>query len=312
MKLWLVVLALIGCSGKKDKDVAATGSGSAAVAAPAAPDAACVEATGKLKTWLGELATTGPMVVSHPGIELVKLDGAAPTAIPEAPVIALTNTYVVYEGKTLSGVAEVDTKVLAAALAAAPKTGAEMVYLVDAKAPWSAVATVANAARDAGQTRATFVFAAGVPSKVTPPPPSAIDKELDELAKPDPSKPATKLQASDDPSRVTIPDKVFKDCPVKELFAQLAAADGRAARDKVTIEGLPKAIAACNCKVEMASVQRLLWSWYSRDVGPETTILSLELAATGTNVTAKPASAWSDAGKELVAAAKAGKPVALK
>src|SRR5262249_40443802 len=145
-----------------------------------------------------------------------------------------------------------------------PSKGNGVVFIIDGTVPWSSVVTAAAIAVAAGRTHASFVFQAGKPT-APPPPPSAIDAELDALAHPDPGKPAAKLG---DANVRGIPEKVFKDCPLGDVSKELAAADGPA-KGQVIAAGFPKAIKACGCKVEIASVQRLVWAWYSLDRQPE-------------------------------------------
>ena len=76
-------------------------------------------------------------------------------------------------------------------------------------------------------------------------------------------------------------------------------------------DGLPKAIAACGCKVEMASVRRLMWTWWGRDLGAYTAV-SAVIAKDGTKVTAKPDATWADVYPKLVDAAKQNKSLTLQ
>jgi hypothetical protein len=319
MRHLLVVLAVFGCGGKKDDKPApepkvVSGSGSAAT--PATPDPACVDATTKLGTWLGDLTAEGASPVTADGATLAKLDGESAKPLAEAPVVFINAKEVSFQGHLLSTVPIKDHgKGLKDALAAAKAT--DTLFVVDGAVPWSDVTTAVTAVAASGHAHITFVFAAGVPGKTSPPPPSAVDKELDELAKPaDPSKKASKLYDPKDPHRPpSVPDKIFKDCTVTDLMTKIGAADTSADKDKLIVEGLPKAIAACGCKVEIASVQRLMWSWYGHDSGQPLVGVGVDIASAkdkGTAVTAKPTAPWSDAGKIVAAAAKAGKPLAFK
>jgi hypothetical protein len=317
MRHLLVVVAVVGCSGKKDdkpapepKPVASAGSGSAS--APAAPDAACVDATTKLRTWLASLTAEGSSPVMVDNAHLAKLDAEAPGPIAGAPVLFVNTKEVVFQGRLLSILPIKDSNDIQEGLAAAKAT--DILFVVDAAVPWPAVVATTNAAARAGNTHITFVFAAGGPGKTPPPPPSAVDKELDELAKPfDPSKPVPKLYDPKDPNRPpTVGDKIFKDCPITDAATKIGNAETSADKTAAIVEGIPAAIAACNCKVEIASVQRLLWSWYRRDSDPPMLGIGVDLAKTGTAVTAKPTAPWSDAGKLVAAAAKAGQPLAFK
>jgi hypothetical protein len=246
------------------------------------------------------------------GVVLAKLDGEAPKPIAEAPVVYVGPIGVTFEGKRLAEPPITDSQAIEAALAA--NKASDLVFVIDATVPWSAVTIATAAAAHAGHAHVTFVFAAGAPGKTPPPPPSAVDHILDELAKPvDPSKRAPKLYASDDPERPpSVPDLIFMDCPIGDAFTQIGSAETSADKTKAIVEGIPRAIAACNCKVEIASVQRLLWAWYRRDSDVGMLGVGVDLADTGTAVTAQPTTPWSEAGKTLASAAKAGKPIALR
>jgi len=80
----------------------------------------------------------------------------------------------------------------------------------------------------------------------------------------------------------------------------------------VIAEGLPKAIAACGCKVEIASSQRLMWAWYRHDSSPPMLGVGVDIANKGTAVTPKPTTPWSEASKAVVAAAKMGTPISTR
>lgn len=318
MRHLLVVVAVIGCAGRKDDKPApdpkpVTGVGSGSAAAPAALDPACVDTTTKLGAWLADLTAEGVSPVMTDGITLAKLDGEPPRPIALAPTVFISPKEVTFQGRLMSTVPITDKgQELQIALAADKAT--DTLFVVDAAVPWSTVAAAVIAAAAANHTHVTFVFAAGAAGKTAPPPPSAVDKELDELAKPaDPSKPAPKLWDSKDPNRPpTIPDKVFKNCPVNELFIKIGSAETSADKDKLIVEGLPKAIATCGCKVEIASVQRLMWAWYRRDSSLPMLGVGVDVANKGTAVTPKPTAPWSEASKAVVAAAKMGKPITLQ
>ena len=318
MRHLLVVVAIIGCAGRKDDQPApdpkpVTGVGSGSAAAPAALDPACVDATTKLGAWLADLTAEGGNTVMTDGVTLAKLDSEPPRPIAPAPIVFISPKEVTFQGRLMSLVPIADKgQELQTALAANKAT--DTLFVVDATVPWSTVAAAVIAAAAANHSHITFAFAAGTPGKTAPPPPSAVDQELDELARPaDPSKPAPKLWDPKDPNRPpTVPDKVFKRCPVNELFTKIGSADTSADKDKLIVEGLPKAIAACGCKVEIASVQRLMWAWYRRDSSPPMLGVGVDVANKGTAVTPKPTTPWSEASKAVVAAAKLGKPITLK
>ena len=316
MRHLLVAVVVIGCGATHDDKPAPEVTPAPEAKpreAPPAHEAECADKTAKLSAWLADLTSEGGTSVMTSGVTLAKLDGEAPRPIASAPVVTISAKEISFQGMLTDTVPITDNGMaLRTALAANKATDA--VFVVDAAVPWSTVATAVTAAATANHTHVTFVFAASSPGKTTPPPPSAVDKELDELAKPvDPSKKAPKLWDPKDPNRPpTIAEKVFKDCPMNDVFAKFGTAETRAEKDRLIVDALPKAIAACGCKVDIASVQRLMWAWYGRDGNQPMLGLGVDLAPKGTAVTAKPNAPWSEASAAVVAAAKAGKPVAFK
>jgi hypothetical protein len=277
------------------------------------PTPECIDDATKLRAWLRELVAEKVPTFDTGGVNLVKIDEAG-KPVAAAPTIVITAKEIAFQGKLLAALPIKDKgKALREALAAVPK-GPDTLLLVDAAAPWSAVSAVANAAVAADRAHITFLFAGNPPSKPAAPPPSPIDKELDELAKPaDPAKKAPKLADPKDPSFRSIPDKVFKDCPVKDLFTQIGSAATAEDKDKLVSEGIAKAVADCACKVDVPSVQRLMWSWYGRDSGTSVVSATVDFAKTGgTPVTAKAPIPWSETSKVVLAAAKQGKPLTVK
>jgi|GEM_PF-3726178 len=321
MRYLLVVIAVLGCTGKKDNPApepkVASRSGSAVT--PTAADPACADATSKLGAWLGDLTAEGPSPLMADGATLTKLDGESAKPIAAAPVVFVNATRVTFEGRLLSTLPIEDHGKRVEDALAADKT-TDTLIIIDGAVRWTDVTTVVTAVAASGHAHVTFVFAAGTPGKTSPPPPSAVDKELAELAKPvDPSKKAAKLYDPRDPQRPpTVPDKIFKDCPVTDLFTKIGVAQTSVEKERLIVEGFPKAIAACGCKVEIASVQRLLWSWYGHDRGLPLVGIAADIASAKdkvtavTAVTAKSTTPWSEAGKNVAAAAKAGKPLAFK
>jgi hypothetical protein len=75
---------------------------------------------------------------------------------------------------------------------------------------------------------------------------------------------------------------------------------------------MPEEIGLCGCRVDLPSVQRLMWSWWGRDRGPALAGIRIELvgsAKEGTEVTMKPETPWSEAAGLVIAAAEQRKPV---
>ena len=80
----------------------------------------------------------------------------------------------------------------------------------------------------------------------------------------------------------------------------------------MVVARLPDAIAACDCKVDLASVERLMWRLWGRD-RPAYAWVPVELAKGGTKVSvATPDSPWSETWPVVVAAARKGRPIELE
>jgi hypothetical protein len=310
VKRIVLVVAVVGCAGKKQHEPPPPPPPQQP--APAATDQACVARTHELGDWLAALAAAGPLPFTSSRAHLAKLDGAAPGTLPELPIITLTPTAVELEGKLLGEPATAKPAALAKLIADAVASGAAktpgVVLVIDDKTPWSLTAPTVTAIAAAEHGPISFAFEAGAPSGLTPPPSSAIDTELDALEKFDPS---AKLRPLPEEGKPTLVDKVFAGCPkvTSDVLSKVGNAADAAAKDAILTGDLPKAIAACGCKVEMASVQRLAWAWYNRDTGTPVTAVTLDVGKPGTKLTAKPSAPWSETSKQVAVAAKQGKPV---
>jgi hypothetical protein len=76
-------------------------------------------------------------------------------------------------------------------------------------------------------------------------------------------------------------------------------------------DGLPKAIKACDCKVEIPAVEHLAWIWFGRDRGSFAGVSLDTVAKGGAKLTAKPEIVWSDIAQSVFDAGAAGKPVTI-
>jgi hypothetical protein len=314
MKQLLIAMLAVACSGKSDPAPQPTPPTPPA-AKPAAPEVAasdpgCADKAAKLGAWLKDLAADGRFDYMTPKMSLVKI-ADAPTPVPNVAVVTVTPKEVSIEGK-LIGVTDrtkpQELTLSAAEILKALAPGKDVGFLFDEQTPWPVVVALVNAAVMSGHDHASLLFASSAPFKAAAPPPSAIDAELHALENPDPSMKAVKL--SDPPKDGDLPGKVFKDCTGAMNLGGALGAKDVAARDAALIEELPKAIAACGCKVEIASVQRLLWSLFGRETGVPMVVVSAQLGKGGALVKSK--GAWADSYKDVLAAAKQGKPVALQ
>ncbi|HEU0031221.1 MAG TPA: hypothetical protein VFQ53_11350 [Kofleriaceae bacterium] len=316
--LWIVAVSLVAaCAGKKDEDNPPTPAPrpmptpvDAAPPIDAAPDPACIAKTDELKQWLENLAADGHETVTVTGMTLVKLD-QAPSQLPDGAIyVTIKPTELVIDGTLVGnpGKPTINYGKTFLERLEAHKPAGDVALVIDAKTRWAGIAPLVQAVSDSHQT-VTLVFEAGAPSHASKPPPSSIDAELDKLAAPrDPAAPAPDLSAPKDPITV----RVFDNCPDVGLLSSKLADKPAAERDRGLVEGLPKAILACGCKVELPAVQRLMWAWWGRDGGPPLTGVTVAIAKTGTKVRAKPTATWLDAHKAILDAAKAGKPIAVQ
>jgi hypothetical protein len=301
MKLtWVVAIALLACSCKKDSDK----KKAAADDELPAEDPQCAEKIAPFGEWMKALVADGHIEVVVPGVELATLTGFGPNQITRgAAVVTVKPAEVVIDGKVVadpSKTAGPDLAKLVGPLIE-PTPGAEIILVIDGKAPWSTVATVMNAAAAAKHPRIGLVFAAGAPAAADPPPKSSIDAELDARAKAPPAP---------DPG---IGAKVFEHCAAvtQKLFPAIDKL-GPSEFDVAVAVGMPEEIKMCGCRVDLAAVQRLMWAWWGRDRGPALAAIRVEIAAVakdGTDLTMKPDAPWSEASQLVIAAAEQRKPI---
>jgi hypothetical protein len=306
-----VALALVACS-KKDADDNKQPPQPPTPSPVPKPGPACGEQVAKLKTWLGDLAADGVTPWLATGVKLVTLpDEAIKPFDRTAPVITFGTNEIVMEGTLLATTGSdpiaIKDQLLDRLQKKSANDGAEIVVLVDQATPWKMLVPAMAAAAQNDRTRVTFAFVAGKPGRATTPPPSKIDADFAAL---EAGAKAADL-AGDKPG---LPAKVFADCkPVLDWMSTLSDS-GMIERATKIVDGLPKAIEACGCNVEIASVQRLMWAWFMRDSGTAFTWFTVELATDkgGTEVTAKKDAPWSETHATVLAAAKQGKPLAFK
>jgi hypothetical protein len=260
----ILALAVLGCSSSSPskKDPVTPPSGDQ-----------CAAQTTELGKWLSALAAEGSrMIATQRGVTLVHLDEVA-RPVPRGAVITISPDEVAFQGQLV-----LVTKGAGADLAKwqplferldAVKPRDKMLIVADSAVPWAAVSQAALSATSAGHS-VVFVFTAK--SEVSKPPPSAIDAQLAEIAKPTESG-SKAARLGEDSNK--LPD-IFKDCPsAKSMLKKLGESD--ADRDKGIVEDLPKAIAACDCKVEISSVQHLMWAWWGRDDGDPNLGVAVEI-----------------------------------
>jgi hypothetical protein len=293
-----LVSLFAGCANKQETVAPTT------TPAPAAQS--CTDQRASLSKWLGQLVADGHNEFVAPDVKLVKL-AAAPTPIADGLVIMISPDSVVVQG-TAIGVPKPEHAVDLARdlIERLPPATNDFLYLIDGKVPWSAVAPLVDAAEAVNpKANVWFVFATDQAGAASAPEASAIDSDLATIRS------GKAIHLANGPSG-GVPGKVFKDCPqvTNDLFPKLSDAN-KQQQSALIVTELPKAIAACGCKVEMASVERLMWSWWGRDLGTYTAVSSL-LARDGTKVTAKPGATWADGYTQVVEAAKQNKSLTLQ
>jgi hypothetical protein len=287
---WLIALALVvACSKKDDKPKAKVNPDELQ------EDPQCAEKMPPFAEWMKALVSDGSVGVIVPSVELALLPGMGPGQITRgAPVVVVEPDAI-----------DVDTEVMADSKAAAakiePAAGNDVILAVDGKTPWAKVAEMMNAAAAAKHPRITLVFAPGAPAAASNPPRSEVDAELDAIAK-------------SGGSDKDLTAKLFKDCAAvtQKLFPALEKVANPAEYDIAVAVGMPEEIGLCGCRVDLPSVQRLMWSWWGRDRGPALAAIRVELvgsAKEGTEVTAKPDMPWSEAAGLVIAAAEQRKPL---
>ena len=278
---------------------------------PALRAGSCPKLTSALEGWLKVLQSEGPFVPAEPGIALVEANQAA-GALPAAPRLAIAAGRIALDGAPVGSPKEAgfDAKPMAEALAKkveaarqAGGAGAPYVLLeIDRGAPWHAVVAAADAVASAGATYGTFLFAA--PTTASAPPASPMHSDFHAKYGTGTEKAAAVLAPPEDNPGAL--GEVYKECP--------AAAKVKHAPSEGLAKELPKALAACNCKVDMGQVQALAWLAYDRYSGVARTGLTLNLAnrAEGAHEVALPAATpWSEASTPVREAAGKGKPVKL-
>lgn len=281
-------------------------------------DPHCADKIPPFSDWMKALVADGKVTMVATGVELANAGGMQPSQIARgAPVVTVKPAEVGIDGTLLLDPSKAKPADLGKQVAAAitAKQGAEVVYVIDSKVPWAQVAALLSAAQVGKHARVQLVFAAGGTPAADPPPKSAVDAELDALAHPDPAKPAATLTAGTDATHA-IATKVFADCAAvtQKLFPAIDKL-GPGEFDVAVAVGMPEEIQNCGCRVDFPSVQRLMWAWWGRDLGPALAATKVEIAATpkdGTPVTAKPDAPWSEAADLVLAAAEQGKPIAPK
>ncbi len=313
-----VVLWTVSCAGRKPASdgVPATATSApvpAATASASGPDEsgdignACREQVAGLQDWLKAAESAGlPLAMSllDEGSHLVKLSG--PALDEPAPLVHVTAEQVFLDGVPvpMPGGLETDLGKLInlrrSMMPLSPFIKAPISYVaVNADVPWSQVAPVAQEAAAAGILRLTLLFVD--PDRTVPgPPPSAIDSDLERLAR------ASKARRQQIAAELMA--YVYQDCQeALRVIAQMGVHEVADIK-QVLLDELPAAIGACACAADDASVKALHWAIFgnTKPISGVTLRLSPSDEKPVTTVALPPDTPWTEAHATMVGLAADG------
>lgn len=175
----------------------------------------------------------------------------------------------------------------------APIQRARLVFAVDEKVTWGAVARLAEVAATAGFDHIAFLFER--PAAASPPPRSAIDDERDALARRHP--PTELLNESREREARLIASKVTRSCDsVSRLLASVGTASS-GDRAETLIRGISAALVECHCDVDMPSLRSLLWQLIG--TRHPTGALEITLARDARRIDQPAGTPWREASQQL-------------
>jgi hypothetical protein len=243
-----------------------------------------------IAAYLAALAAEGPPDMSET-IVPVSLDVTA-SAGPQAPAITVATDVVTFQGQI---VAETSAHDLADRIGDAAIPAGPIELHIDRAVPWASVSAIVGALAQGGRTQLVFEVAA-LRRTAKPPRGSTIDGALHEWDRKFDALPIDQKLGS--PPAFDIPKLVYKDCPAAlQLAPQQLAAQ------------LPATLAACDCKVEVPAVERLLWRLWGMDARVAHAWMPVTIGQ-GAAVIQPAKTAWGDAAQTLFSTAKLG-PVRL-
>jgi hypothetical protein len=273
----VVVAAIAGCGGGGGNDAAT-----------------CKREAAELATLLRTMDHEVQVFVMD-GVHLVTRTDVPSVGGSFAPTVVVTATGEIQAmGEALAGPALAERLELEHRRIADRGLGGELDpsrvnLVVDAAAPWSAVERAVGAAYGAGFVRPAFIFERP-PTRVTPPPRSPIDDQLDALeASDDTSNKATRLAKMLEP--------VIRGCaPIERAFGRVAGVSGKSIADAL-IDAIEPSLVACNCRVDLPALRSILYRLFH--VSRVTTALEVTLDPSGRALAPAPAAAWRDASQAL-------------
>jgi hypothetical protein len=191
-----------------------------------------------------------------------------------------------------------------------------VVLLIDGQVPWRALAVVIGALGNAGVHHLALAFTAGK-THATAPGPSSIDaqlrafdaKEEADLER-DPGGTLDRtINRGGPPPFIAA---VYKDCPqapklIGDITSERVPSDNKL---QAIAAKLPAAVVACECKIEVNALERLLWRLFGRDRDPLVAWVDVELAKGGATFDAPVTATWATMHDKLVVASR-GKPLAF-
>lgn len=299
----------------------------------------CEATANDLRQWLSILVREGRSFGPEPASELALLDERPEIARPSTAsptwqaTIHIDQTDIDMHGQLLVSTPEAvarqwsprGLKELYAALTghlraacdagvSEQQMGAPALLIITRDAPWRAVRASLASLYAAGIRKVDVAFA--IASAAAEPKASSADHELARLAEP---KGKDLIWALEPDKRRKHLDPIFDDC--KALHRAVATVDAvaeetkdPAAIDQAIASAYPRAVAECDCKVDIEAVRGLLWLAFGRrhSGGRLWIYVPIEL---GPNRDAPAAVAvddstpWHEAHRELLAVASQGRPL---
>jgi biopolymer transport protein ExbD len=166
--------------------------------------------------------------------------------------------------------------------------GSPRIYLaIDSAAPWSAVVAAVDQAKQAGFTKPAFLFR--TQAKVTPPPPSKVDAELDAIMKTPSEHVGTDLAA--------LMAKTVESCTSLKKAFQSVSANEPEDRAAVLIRAIQEALPECKCDLDTASLRSIMWRILANPTPDR--MIAFDGRPTEKSIALPGATPWSEASKQL-------------
>lgn len=232
------------------------------------------------------------------GRHLVQRPDLAAEKTLYAPAIDIKKSEVSYQGQLIDTREALQAKLEATRQSAADAVDRgmrdidpELVYLViDDDATWDQVVLAFDAAEAAGMVKQAFVF--DLPVKLTPPPRTSLDVELDKLqADPDASDKASKVAKM-------VSDRIGRCKPLQKLFGQVSAVESGASKADIIIAGMPAALVECGCDVDMPQLKSVMWRLLVTEHSPR--VYKFAPRVRDETIALPATTTWAEASKKFV------------